>query len=226
MNMKIIKVVGLIAGGVGVCIGGVFGVKAFRKRSKARREANIEVIRDEGAKSPQKFINMKVGDAWTLNNVNKAEKATFDKIADGYKNYEKNAPKDENFEEYMAAMEAPEEDEDDEEEEDDSDSPFEGLEEDGIQALLPRIIDIDDFTNTRLGYDKVSLNYFTQDKVLCDDRGNVISGDVININFIFDEDPAKLRDGLVVYIRNDKIESDYEVTIIHSSYKKDVLGKE
>lgn len=215
MNGKVLLKIGIgICGLAGIGVGGYFGIRSFCRHRKAQKEQEVEYIRDDG-------------DSWRFKGPRSASEAKDveqaglnEKLSEGLKTYTEKPPKDENFEEYMAAMEAPEEEDDEEEEED----PFSGLDDDNI-LHLPRLITASDFCNTKSYYEKVSLNYFKLDHILCDDRGNIIDDQsVINAGYFFGEGSQAL-DYDLVYIRNDDVETDYEVSVVNSSYQKEFPGK-
>lgn len=123
----------------------------------------------------------------------------------------------ENFEAYISSMESPEEDDpDDEYDEDDYD--IRGRSNKG----QPFQITAGEFCNSRTYYDKVSLNYFAGDEVVADDRDEVVedaSRILGDIQEAFD-DP---RSPSVVYIRNEELEVDYEISLVDGRYSKEVL---
>lgn len=120
-----------------------------------------------------------------------------------------------NMEAYFAGMEAPDDEEDDEEDDEDDipDIPHDG----------PYLITAGEFCNNRTYYDKISLNYFTDDHVVADDRDEVMeNADRIlgDLQDAFD----KAGTANIIYIRNEALEADYEVGFVNGSYRKDVLG--
>lgn len=140
-----------------------------------------------------------------------------EKMARGVRGYEQSEEEKRNFEEYMAAMESPEEDDDEDlySEEDDED-------EDGQEmGIYP--ITAASFCNARNYYDKVSVSYFDEDDVLCDEKDRVMEEDerlrLGNLQEFIDE----LGDPSICYIRNEELEIDYEVSIVKGSYRREVL---
>lgn len=73
------------------------------------------------------------------------------------------------------------------------------------------------------GFDKVSLEYFEGDGILVDERDvpvddpNAILGEGTLDDFVISEDPA-------MYVRNDNISVDYELTKSEGSYRDFVEG--
>lgn len=86
----------------------------------------------------------------------------------------------------------------------------------------PYVISADDFHSNKLGYKQGSLEYFADDDVLCDDRRVPIYG--------FTEIVGPLPFGFgsgdsdVVYIRNEALKGEWEVTRVETSYQAEVLG--
>lgn len=123
-----------------------------------------------------------------------------------------------NFEEYMAEMESPEDD--------DEEDYYDDDEEEDIPAERghngPYRITAGEFCNTRTYYDKVSLNYFRKDDVVSDDHDRVfdnaerILGD-LQAAFGGENAPD------ILYIRNEALEVDYEISMVDGSYRSEVL---
>lgn len=90
-------------------------------------------------------------------------------------------------------------------------------------------ISTDDFfneTEEESSYDKITLKYYTKDLTLTDDRDELIANPYSILgepgeNLEFGADP---RDPDVVYIRNDKIATDFEILRSDESYVEAVLG--
>lgn len=142
-----------------------------------------------------------------------------EKLAKGVREYTQTEEEKRNFEEYMAAMESPEEDDDEEWEEDDEEQQAEECRD--IYPISPA-----QFCNTRNYYDKVSLSYFTDDDVVSDEKDNVMDN--------YEEVLGNLKEDLegypdhlsIYYIRNEKLEIDYEISIVEGSYRHEVLHEE
>ena len=143
-----------------------------------------------------------------------------EKMAKGVRGYVQVADSErQNFEEYMAAMESPEEDEDEElysEEDEDED--------DGQAGIYP--ITAGEFCNTRNYYDKVSVSYFDEDDVLSDEKDRVMEEDERRRLGDLQGAIRELGDPSFVYIRNEELEIDYEVSILKGSYRREVLHAE
>jgi hypothetical protein len=90
---------------------------------------------------------------------------------------------------------------------------------------LPYIISVEEFMLDRPNYDKNTVTYFDVDDVLCDEREQVIP-DVENMvgNEAFTKFGEKSGDTKVVYVRNEKLEMDFEIILDTRSYSEVVLG--
>ena len=103
---------------------------------------------------------------------------------------------------------------------------LEQLEEETVdpgQVTPPHIITLSEFYNERPEYDKVTIEWYEEDNVYVDERGDLIDDISSYIGFnagkIFektnpDEDPD------VRFIRNERYGSDYEIVRHHMSYKE------
>ena len=82
----------------------------------------------------------------------------------------------------------------------------------------PYVIDKSDYELTCANYEKIALLYYISDDILCDDSGDEISrGDVIG-RTILDSGFGE-NDDDVLYVRNDKLMCDYEVTKVYIPYE-------
>lgn len=89
----------------------------------------------------------------------------------------------------------------------------------------PYLISEDEFHDDANEFSKITITYFEGDDTLCDDREQVIY-DVDNVIgrdnlHHFGEDS---NDKDIVFVRNEKMESDFEVVREEGSYTKIVLG--
>ena len=89
----------------------------------------------------------------------------------------------------------------------------------------PYIITRDEFFEADKNYDDTSLTYFEVDDVLVDERSKPIEDveNIIGIDHLVRFGSGSLEKN-TVYIRNDKLETDYEVTRSTGSYLEEVLG--
>ncbi len=91
----------------------------------------------------------------------------------------------------------------------------------------PYVISMDEFNEGEESFDKTNLTYYVQDDTLVDERDMPID----NVEYTVGEDNlTKFGHGSgdhnVVYVRNEKIGTDFEVIRSKGSYSHDVLGVE
>lgn len=89
----------------------------------------------------------------------------------------------------------------------------------------PYVISVKEFMEDRLEYDKVTLSYFEDDDVLCDEREEVIP----NVDATVGSDALTKfgvlsEDSKIVYVRNERTKTDFEVLRDSGSYSEIVLG--
>lgn len=89
----------------------------------------------------------------------------------------------------------------------------------------PYVISHDEYFASEEEYDNISLTYYEEDDTLVDERDSPIN-EVDKV--VGDEALARFghgsKDKNVVYIRNEKLEIDYEITRSNGSYVVEVLG--
>lgn len=129
-------------------------------------------------------------------------------------------------EEALAEAEHPQDDEplteteDEDEQLDFEDYKLHGESRDAIESdRAPYEIDKSDYDLTCANYEKMTLSYYQFDEVLADDTEEVLDsrrliGSVLEDSGFTDDD----RD--VLYVRNDKIMADFEITKMYSSFVK------
>lgn len=120
-------------------------------------------------------------------------------------------------EKYLAEHETPNEDEDDND----------------INEIVPPIhpedyifvIDVDEYEN-EYEYDHVEITYYEEDQVFCDESEKRIEDPEQifgkNVDDLFGRNPINPDD--VIFIRNTWFENVYQITRIHNSYGRVVLG--
>lgn len=89
----------------------------------------------------------------------------------------------------------------------------------------PYVITEEEFSVGYDNYDRVTLTFFEEDDTLCDDREQVVP----DLEYVIGEDNltefgkySGNKD--VVFVRNDELETDYEVLRESGSYLEEVLG--
>jgi hypothetical protein len=86
------------------------------------------------------------------------------------------------------------------------------------------IISIEEFSNERPEYDKISISYYETDDTLADETDEIVPdvetliGEALLCFGDQSDDPD------VVYVRNECISIDYEIIRLHKSYQETVLG--
>lgn len=89
----------------------------------------------------------------------------------------------------------------------------------------PYVISIDDFHNTKNYFDKINLTYYSGDGVLVDDKEELVD-DIQNlVGDNLDKFGAQSEDPDVVFVRNEKMTSDFEITREKGSYAELVAGE-
>jgi len=98
-----------------------------------------------------------------------------------------------------------------------------GLEQSLRSGNAPYIIHEDEFRGSELGYQQIACTYYAGDDVLVDEDGDILSIDstVGNGNLRFGHGSGSDN---VVFIRNDKLEVDMEVSRLPGSYESEASG--
>lgn len=89
----------------------------------------------------------------------------------------------------------------------------------------PYIISVDEYMEDRDNYDKNTVTYYEADDVLVDEREQVIP----DVDSTVGSDSLtkfghKSKDKKVVYVRNERIEADFEILLDTRSYSETILG--
>lgn len=87
------------------------------------------------------------------------------------------------------------------------------------------VIPVESFTNDYRHYDKLSIRYYDVDSTLADENDDIIDDPV---GAVGESALSRFGDGSkdpdIVYVRNDKLGTDFEVVRIYKSYKETVMG--
>lgn len=124
-----------------------------------------------------------------------------------------------------AESEHPEDDDEDEDLQIFTEAESENNLKQRIADDIPYIITQEEFSNEMLFYDKSTITYYSVDDVLVDENEEMISdvdstvGDTALTSF-----GEGSNDPDIVYVRNEKISTDFEVIRVFKSYSKDILG--
>lgn len=90
---------------------------------------------------------------------------------------------------------------------------------------VPYVIHYNEFQTSREGYTQVAYTFYEDDEVMVDD-GDMVIHDIYKILGV---DTLKFGHGspdddTVVYVRNEVLDMEFEVTLVRESYAKSVLG--
>lgn len=92
------------------------------------------------------------------------------------------------------------------------------------------VITVDEFSNKphNLQHEDICLTLYKDDEVLADDQGHPINDEYGVVGHTIDELIQKIgygsSDPRIVYIRNEKLGADYEVTAFSGTYTESVFG--
>lgn len=79
------------------------------------------------------------------------------------------------------------------------------------------LISLDDYETDDEKYDKENIVWYTGDDILTDSSGDVIDNSFTIVGEVLESiDPS---DGELIYVRNDVLDVDYEIEIVHAAYK-------
>ena len=89
----------------------------------------------------------------------------------------------------------------------------------------PYIITHDEFYENETDYEQMHITYFAGDDVLVDERDQVIPDEDAAVG---DDNLTRFghgsKDAHIVYVRNEKLETDFEITRSFGKYAEEVLG--
>lgn len=219
MKRTVLKILlGILA--AGAAGGGGYLLWQHHNKKKAEQRDNepleVEHISYQPKKSEKPSVVIRDDDDMAKGETDMPK----EKFASRVSSYEQTNGEKENFEAYISSMESPEDDEPDEDEDyDESDLDIPGHNSDDG----PYQITAGEFCNNRTYYDKVSLNYFAEDGVVADDRDEIMEN-APRILGDLQEAFSNSRSSNVIYIRNEELEVDYEVSLVDGSYRKEVLN--
>lgn len=85
----------------------------------------------------------------------------------------------------------------------------------------PYLITEEEFSNENLHYEKETLWYYLEDKVLCNDSEELVD----DVEALIGEDTLEfINDDQTIYIRNDRQGSDFEIVCVKKAYSVEVMG--
>lgn len=230
---------------IGFVVGGVITNERLKKVYAERAEEDIRSVKKhymvlyKGGEysTPEKAIKSYRKRVADLGYVSKASET----VEGQNEKPEEEKTTEEQIEEWNSGLEV--EDEPNETEEEYSDSPVaDALEAERQRHIIaqrledekpggyrdparPYVISVDEFMEEDPPYGKPSITYFKEDDVLMDEREDVIS-DIIGT--IGEECLTQFghlsQDPNSVYVRNDRLMCDYEVTMDERAYSEVVVG--
>lgn len=90
---------------------------------------------------------------------------------------------------------------------------------------IPYIITEHEFRDNDPDHDQISLTYFEEDDVLADDQDGVIED---SDNIVGDDNLTRFGTGAgdhnILFVRNERLSSDFEIAKSNGSYAREVLG--
>ena len=110
---------------------------------------------------------------------------------------------------------------DKEDKEPEIDDPNEEEEESPMQDE-PRLITRDQYINERKEYDKTVLYFYRDDEIICTGDDEDLPEAEIFLGWDFYK---ALANNTYAHVRNDELESDFEIHAIYNSFKEDVLDR-
>lgn len=109
----------------------------------------------------------------------------------------------------------------DEEYEIEEPEPEEEVDASGMDDVY--VISYEEFSESREDYDKITIEYYEKDDTLVDERQEILPDDTL-CDEAFQCFGQDSNDPDIVYVRNDKLSTDFEVVRVDKSYSIDILG--
>lgn len=104
-------------------------------------------------------------------------------------------------------------------------SPPEDPPENDLLYEEPFVISREDFDDTYAHFDKITITYYEQDDVLADEQDEVIPDIESVVGYeALGRFGDMSDDDNIVYVRNGRLGSDYEIILAQESYTESVLG--
>ena len=92
------------------------------------------------------------------------------------------------------------------------------------EILAPYVVNVEEYHDTNLHFDKSTLYYYNLDDTLVDESEEPIA----DVDAVIGDGLMRFGDGSddpdIVYVRNEKLGIDYEVIRVEKSYQETVLG--
>ena len=233
MNTNIVKGILIFATGVGV--GALVTNKLLKNNYQQLVQEEIDSIK-ENFKKNEEYKRKR--DLVDINNEKKS--LIYRKSLDKYRTYsntnidpaelvsppegdnDADEPEDEEYE--------TEDDDDDDETEDDDDDEYsadEAISTEQINRrdhITPYVISYKEFSEEKDYYDKLTISYYNVDDTLADDQEEILDVTSIIGNEALSCFGRGSNDSEVVYVRNERLASDFEVIRTQQSYQENVFG--
>lgn len=120
----------------------------------------------------------------------------------------------------IGEQEEPEDDED--EDTDDAGGTEEDSEDKAPTDIPPYSIPEEEFHSGAQHHDKLSLYFYMEDEVVCDENEEIVS-DIDGV--VGEENLLEFDDKNRLWVRNEGLGTDFEIIALHRSYVRDVLGE-
>lgn len=91
-------------------------------------------------------------------------------------------------------------------------------------AVEPWVIALDEFTNDMRFYDKITIYYYNVDDVLTNEEEEPLTNAFELIGDALLSFGDRSEDPDIVYVRNERLSTDYEVIRLNKSYQEAILG--
>lgn len=112
---------------------------------------------------------------------------------------------------------------DEEDEYDDEVNPE--TDDESVDSEYPYVITEESFSEEFLNHDKLSITYYMEDDVLADENEGIVDDVDMLVGYDnLNEMNAGLMHPQTIYVRNERISIDYEISINFNSYQETVLG--
>jgi len=96
--------------------------------------------------------------------------------------------------------------------------------DESIDEETPYMITEESFSEEFLNHEKISITYFVSDDTLMDEDEQIMNAEESIGDDNFRKIGSELTHYTVVYVRNEKLRIDYEITILHEHYSEVILG--
>lgn len=101
--------------------------------------------------------------------------------------------------------------------------PYRTVQEEYVQEYVPAVITAEEYMDSMMGYDKITLTYFAGDDVVANQNEEILDDIARTLGTAF---ISEFKHGEVdeVYVRNARMATDYELVYEPGGYSEVVLG--